>query len=142
MQKSFHIKLISPFYKNIRKELTKTPKIYFLDLGLRNFLADNFSPYDLREDKGALLENAVFRQLINKYDLSDIKFWRDIQKHEVDFVIKEKEAIEVKAQPSQFKERNYRIFMENYKNLNFKIITLGAKIETVGECKITEVWKI
>lgn len=142
MQKSFHIKLISPFYKNIRKELTKTPKIYFLDLGLRNFLVDNFSPYDLREDKGALLENAVFRQLISKYDLSDIKFWRTIQKNEVDFVIKEKEAIEVKTQPSQFKEKNYKIFMENYKNFDFKIVALGAKVETAVARKIIEVWKI
>ncbi len=142
MQKSFHIKLIYPFYKNIRKELTKMPKVYFLDLGLKNFLINNFSSYDLREDKGALLENAVFRQLVDKYDLSEIKFWRTIQKNEIDFIVKEKEAFEVKVQPFLFKQKNYKIFMENYKNFDFKIISLSAKIGTVKGYKIIEVWKI
>jgi len=42
MRKSFHLHLVSPFYKNMRKELTKMPKVYFADLGLRNFFSDNF----------------------------------------------------------------------------------------------------
>ncbi|MBI2450954.1 MAG: ATP-binding protein [Parcubacteria group bacterium] len=142
MQKSFHIKLINPFYKNVRKELTKMPKVYFYDLGLRNFLVDNFSPYDTREDKGILLENAVFRQLLDKYDSNDIKFWRTVQKNEIDFIIKEKEAIEVKAQPLQFKEKNYKIFMENYKDFNFKIVSLSVKMKNVGRHNIIEAWEI
>ena len=32
MRKSFHLLTIIPFYKNIRKELTKMPKVYFFDL--------------------------------------------------------------------------------------------------------------
>jgi hypothetical protein len=51
MQKSFHIAIIKPFYKNIRKELTKMPKVYFLDTGLRNFFVNNFDTYDYRLDK-------------------------------------------------------------------------------------------
>mgnify|MGYP001618212725 FL=1 len=142
MQKSFHIKLINPFYKNVRKELTKMPKIYFLDPGLRNFLIDNFSPYDLRGDKGLLLENAVFRQLVERYDLNEIKFWRTVQKNEIDFIVKEKEALEVKAQPLQIREKNYKVFMENYKNFDFKVISLGAKAKTTGKYKVLEAWKI
>jgi len=34
MRKSFHIELIRPFYQNVRKEITKMPKVYFYDLGL------------------------------------------------------------------------------------------------------------
>ncbi len=142
MQKSFHIKLINPFYKNVRKELTKMPKIYFLDPGLRNFLIDNFSPYDLRGDKGLLLENAVFRQLVERYDLNEIKFWRTVQKNEIDFIVKEKEALEVKAQPLQIREKNYKVFMKNYKNFDFKVISLGAKAKTTGKYKVLEAWKI
>lgn len=34
-----------------------------------------------------LLENAVFRQLFETHDESEIKFWRIIHKHELDFVV-------------------------------------------------------
>jgi predicted AAA+ superfamily ATPase len=51
MQKSFHIALIRPFYKNTRKELTKMPKVYFYDTGLRNSLMNNFEPLFTRNDK-------------------------------------------------------------------------------------------
>ncbi|MBU2214773.1 ATP-binding protein, partial [Patescibacteria group bacterium] len=105
MQKSFHICLLRPFFKNIRKELSKMPKIYFYDLGLRNFFIRNFNSFIIREDKGGLLENAVFCQLKEKYDEELLKFWRTIQKNEIDFVCDEKEAYEVKVNPKEFKEK-------------------------------------
>ena len=92
MQKSFHLRLVPPFSKNLRKELTKMPKVYFFDLGLRNFFVKNFKAYLEREDKGPLLENALFRQLIETYDLEEIRFWRTTQKQEVDFVVGEQLA--------------------------------------------------
>ena len=92
MQKSFHINLIKPFFKNIRKELTKMPKIYFSDSGLRNFFVSNFKSLELREDKGGLLENAVFRQLIEKHPKNEIKFWRTTSQNEIDFIVEEKKS--------------------------------------------------
>jgi predicted AAA+ superfamily ATPase len=59
LQKCFHIELIKPFFQNLRKELTKMPMIYFYDLGMRNSLLNRFFEFDLREDKGRLLENFV-----------------------------------------------------------------------------------
>lgn len=112
MQKSFHICLLRPFFKNIRKELSKMPKIYFYDLGLRNFFIRNFNSFIIREDKGGLLENAVFCQLKEKYDEELLKFWRTIQKNEIDFVCDEKEAYEVKVNPKEFKEKKYQIFLD------------------------------
>ena len=34
LQNSFHIELVKPFYSNLRKELTKMPKVYFKDAGM------------------------------------------------------------------------------------------------------------
>lgn len=39
------------------KELTKMPKVYFNDSGLRNALLHNFNSLNNRADKGALIEN-------------------------------------------------------------------------------------
>ncbi|MDD5434683.1 MAG: ATP-binding protein [Nitrospira sp.] len=142
MQKSFHITLIKPFYRNARKELTKMPKVYFMDTGLRNFFVDNFKPLNFREDKGALLENIVFRQLLEKYNADEIKFWRTADKHEVDFILKEEKAIEVKTQLTQFREKDYKTFMELYSAIELEVVTFEARKDTVSNHKVIESWKI
>lgn len=142
MQKSFHVRLIKPFFKNLRKELTRMPRLYFFDLGLRNFLVKNFKPFIEREDKGLLLENALFRQLIEKYDFEEIRFWRTIQKNEVDFVIDEKSAFEVKVQPRRFKRSKYKTFLENYPHIDFSIVSFGVKEKFIDSYPVLEIYQV
>ena len=118
------------------------PKLYFFDLGLRNFLVKNFKPFNEREDKGPLLENTLFRQLIEKYDFEEIKFWRTIQKNEVDFVIDEKIAFEVKVQPKKFKESKYKIFLENYPKMKFSIVSFDVRERFVSSHPVFEIYQI
>ncbi|MDP2642388.1 MAG: ATP-binding protein [Candidatus Peregrinibacteria bacterium] len=120
LRKSFHISLVRPFYKNIRKELTKMPKVYFNDLGLRNFFIGNLNSPIIREDKGALMENAVFRQLIERYDESEIRFWRTTSGNEVDFIAGDKNAFEAKFNAKQFDRKKYMVFSENYPEIDLK----------------------
>lgn len=127
LQKSFHIRLVKPFYRNVRKELTKMPKVYFLDSGLRNFFADNFTNLLYREDRGAVLENAVFRQLIGNHEFDEIRFWRTTQGHEVDFVVGDKEAFEVKMAGGKGGVKNYKQFIESYPEIAFRVVSLDRK---------------
>ena len=55
--KSFIIYPLGGFSRNLRKEITKKKKYYFIDLGIRNALIDNFEMLDTRPDKGTLWEN-------------------------------------------------------------------------------------
>lgn len=144
MQKSFHLVLTRPFFKNARKEITKMPKVFFMDLGLRNFFAGNFSPFETRNDKGAILENAAFRQLIEKYDKEDIKFWRTTSQKEIDFVVQGNLAFEVKINPVKTKKENYKSFLENYPNMEFKIISLNPKSASdyLKTYSVIDVWNI
>lgn len=87
-RKSFIIEAITPFYKNFRKELTKMPKTYFMDTGLRNYFMNDFRPLAQRPDRGILLENYVFRHLWARRDPHQVHFWRTADAHEVDFVDK------------------------------------------------------
>ena len=118
LRKSFHISLVRPFYKNIRKELTKMPKIYFNDLGFRNIILNSFNPVKDRIDKGEIIENYVFLLLADFHDIDDIKFWRTTSGNEIDFVISttynEGFAIETKFNSVAFKKTKYKIFIENY----------------------------
>lgn len=86
--------LLKPHYTNVRKEVSKTPKTFFYDNGVRNQTLKQFAPLDLRIDNGVLLENAVFMELIKNLPVSqDIRYWRTKNKTEVDFVIRKDENI-------------------------------------------------
>ncbi len=142
MQKSFHLRLIKPFFTNVRKELTKMPKVFFLDLGLRNLFLKDFRSYEVRADKGSLLENAAFRQLLENYGFEEIKFWRTTSGREVDFVVGETEAFEVKAQVGKFTQKKYQSFSENYPQKELAVVSLNSKEELIASCKVFEVWEL
>lgn len=142
MRKSFHVCLLKPFFKNTRKELTKMPKSYFYDLGLRNFFANDFRSFEDRNDKGILLENAAFRQLLEKYSGDSLRFWRTIQKHEIDFIIDEKEAFEVKVNPEKFNEKNYKVFFESYPQINLFIVSIDKEKKIIKQRAVINVWEI
>jgi hypothetical protein len=129
MQKSFHILLLRPFYKNIRKELAKMPKIYFFDSGLRNFLVNNFDPVPIRSDRGILLENSVIRQLAERSGLlveEKVKFWRYRTGAEVDMIFDEKIAFEIKYDCGSLKMNKYRMFFELYPEVEFNLVSLAG----------------
>ncbi|MFH1428223.1 MAG: ATP-binding protein [Candidatus Margulisiibacteriota bacterium] len=129
MQKSFQLALIRPFYSNVRKELTKMPKVFFYDTGLRNYFAGSFENIELREDKGALLENIVFRELLFRNSIEAIKFWRTQNKNEIDFIVNEKQAFEVKFKKSECRESRYNLFKTAYPQIDFSFITYEDVIQ-------------
>ena len=89
LEKTFILKRVSPFYKNIRKEITKSPIFYFYDLGMRNFILNVFGKLDSISDKGFLFQNFIFNILSErlKETSTTINFWRTQDKAEVDFVL-------------------------------------------------------
>ena len=96
LQSTFIIKLITPYYQNKRTEVVKNPKIYFTDLGFRNYLIDNFLPIPNRSDIGALAENYILNTQTKK-----VNFWRTKNQAEVDFIVNGNQSIpiEVKYKP-------------------------------------------
>lgn len=118
LQKCFHITLVKPFYNNLRKELTKMPKVYINDIGLRNILINYFGSIEQRADKGLVLENFCFRVLTENYEQDQIKYWRTADGNEVDFVVETQFmkgfAVEVKFNEQQAKPSKYKKFVQNY----------------------------
>ena len=118
LQKCFHIRLLKPFFKNLRKELSKMPKIYFNDLGMRNILLGQFQIIETRLDKGELLENFLFLRLNELYSTDNLRYWRTSSGNEVDFIISQGNensfAIECKFNVTNFNSKRYSIFTENY----------------------------
>ena len=128
LQKCFHIALIKPFYKNIRKELTKMPKVFLLDTGLRNCLLNNFQPLAVRTDKGELWENTVFRIFADKIGIDAIQYWRTSAGNEVDFVIsglQGSKAIEAKYDINQVNTKKYKLFSSAYPEIPLQFLWLN-----------------
>ena len=119
LENTFIITLLKPYFTNRRKEIVKSPKVYFDDTGLRNTAVRNFDPMDQRGDSGSLFENAVYIQLHKKLDsMESLHYYRTKTKSEVDFVLKEKGVIPIEVKYSTFKEpripSGLRSFIKTY----------------------------
>lgn len=125
MQKCFHLALIKPYSRNLRKELTKMPKAYLLDNGLRNSLVQNFQPFAIREDRGILWEQAVFLSLLQRFGLDSIRFWRTTVQKELDFIVQghngEFLAIEAKYDNKRWKASKYSQFLASYPEFSLQL---------------------
>jgi len=83
LEKAFVVFRIGTFSRNLRNELKKSRKIYFLDNGIRNAVIKHFNPVGLRNDVGALWENYLVSERIKLMANNNITvnrfFWRTAQ---------------------------------------------------------------
>lgn len=77
---------IKKFSYKVKEQILNPRKVYCMDTGLRNAVSFRFM-----QDLGRLYENAVAIEL--KRRNKDIYYWRDYQHREIDFVIKEGQAV-------------------------------------------------
>lgn len=78
--------LVRKFSYSLKEQVQTPRKCYVIDNGFRTVYGFRFS-----EDKGKVLENAVFLELKHrqaKDPMMEIFYWRDYQKREVDFVVR------------------------------------------------------
>ncbi len=90
LEKFFVIFSLTGFSRNLRKEVTQKPKIYFCDLGIRNAVINNFNSLENRNDLGILWENFLIAERIkyNNYYKRFVSsyFWRTYTGAELDYV--------------------------------------------------------
>ncbi len=91
LEKTFIACFVKPYFVNKKKELIKNPKVYFFDLGLRNYIINDFNILENRVDKGFILENFIFNEFI-KNNIK-VNFWRTVSKIEVDFITESNNTI-------------------------------------------------
>jgi len=117
LKKTFVCLESRPFFTNKRKELVKSPRIYFLDNGFRNMAINNFVDINTRVDMGLLNENFAASEIFKKGH--ELQYWRTKAGAEVDFVIEKNGnpvPIEVKTSLKDVKyTRAFRNFVSEYK---------------------------
>jgi len=119
LEKGYVVFRLPSFSRNIRNEIKQNRKIYFYDNGVRNMILGNFSPLDLRVDKGALWENFLVserrKQNTYKDTFAKMYFWRTKQQQEIDLV----EECNGQMTSFEFKWKSKKVsfpksFMETY----------------------------
>lgn len=128
LSKVFVVYRLNGFSRNLRKEIVKNSKWYFFDNGIRNAIIANFSPINLRNDRGILWENYMMserikfqsytRAVCNRY------FWRTYDKQEID-LIEEREG-KLFAYEFKWKEKKIKppaAWQKNYSDSSFEVIS-------------------
>jgi hypothetical protein len=143
LEASYIIYLLQPLHANINKRLTKSPKIYFYDVGLAAFLTGINEPYQLFTSpiKGSLFENMVIMEMLkNKYNHFkpyQLYFFRDSNNNEVDLILDYSthfDAVEIKS--SQTFDKSF------LKGLNFIRSLFGQKVRNTAVCYTGETEQI
>lgn len=90
LEKSFVITRLHPFSRNPRREIGRQTKIYFLDLGIRNALINDFNDLAIRADRGRLWENFLIMERLKHFagrgETVRSHFWRSYSGAEVDYL--------------------------------------------------------
>lgn len=127
LQKTYVIFRIGGFSQNLRKEVSRSSRYYFVDLGIRNALLQNFSPLSLRSDVGMLWENYVMverrKRLEHTGETANLYFWRTYDGQEIDLVEERAGALrgyEIKWSPR--KGREPKAWRRAYPDAAFQII--------------------
>jgi predicted AAA+ superfamily ATPase len=149
LQASYILQLLAPYYRNFRKRVVKTPKLYFFDTGLACHLLGVQRPAQLSEHplRGALFENWVFgeiaKKLVNRGEPTQFYFWRTQGGQEVDFVlecgnnvhaIEAKSGMTVKPDVVSAVERT----VEHWKGAPVQpaVVYGGERATSIRECRI------
>jgi predicted AAA+ superfamily ATPase len=113
LEQTYILKLVRPYSQNLRTEITKRPKIFFLDTGLMQML---WLKHLQKTILGPVFETSLFTELIKRYGPEPVTFWRTTDKQEIDFVIKRPEGalpVEAKIQFPRTHPQAFKHFWQN-----------------------------
>ncbi len=132
LEKVFVVFRVGGFSRNLRKEVTKNPRYYFFDNGVRNSLIQNFNPLGLRNDVGQLWENYL---LIERRKANQIAgravnayFWRTYDQKEIDSIEEYDGKIhgyEFKWQSGDIRRATRTEFLDAYPDLELTTVRQG-----------------
>lgn len=149
LEASYIVYLLKPYHANINKRLTKSPKIFFYDVGLAAFLSGISGPSQLFTSplKGPLFENMVVIEMLkykyNYFKSYQLYHYRESNNNEVDLILDfstHLDAIEIKSSknfdPSFVKGLSHIRSVFPLKVRNTTVCYSGDMEQTIGNNKL------
>lgn len=133
MNKTFVVYLAPPFFTNKLKEIVKRPKAYFFDVGFLNHILS----YEVQS--GKKLEQVAAMELIKAG--FDIKYWRDKQNREMDFVVYKDNKIitALEAKRGGKHTASFNAFRKEYASIAARVVTEADVFGTVDSLKENDI---
>ncbi len=129
LKKCFVLFEVPSFARNLRNELKKSRKIYFVDNGIRNAVIGDYRPLAVRSDAGILWENYLmaerYKWRLVHAPYARAYFWRTKSQQEIDLIEESAEGIAA----FEFKWNAHKkaacpnSFREGYPNAIYETIT-------------------
>jgi hypothetical protein len=121
--------VVRPFSSRRSHEIIAAPKVYGFDTG---FVCAHRGWTKLRpEDLGVLWEHFVLNGLLARTQSSGVRYWRDKQGHEVDFIFAPRRgpvlALECKWSARDFDPAGLRAFARNYPKARLLVVASDAR---------------
>ncbi|MDA3953582.1 MAG: ATP-binding protein [Bacteroidales bacterium] len=130
LSKVYILHKVEGFSRNLRKEITKNSRWYFLDNGIRNAVIANFNSIESRNDIGQIWENYMISERIKYLEYKKISsnnyFWRTYEQQEIDWV-EEREG-SLFGYEFKWKESKVKIpsqWIKAYPDSSFEVIHLN-----------------
>ncbi|MBI4600004.1 ATP-binding protein [Candidatus Uhrbacteria bacterium] len=129
LEKAFVVFRLPALSRNLRKEVSKTRKIYFYDLGVRNMIIKNFNDLSLRNDTGDLWENFCILERLKHLEYAgsavNTFFWRTYDQKEIDYI--EERGGTLNAYECKWgdgkKVKEPKEFLSTYEGSSFEVVT-------------------
>lgn len=127
LEKCYVIFSLQGFSRNLRKEISKSKRYFFVDNGIRNTIISNFNRFSLRDDTGRLWENyCISERMKRNHYLSkscNYYFWRTYQQKEIDLI--EESGGELSGYEFKWSEKKIKPpkeFLNTYARSSFQVI--------------------
>jgi predicted AAA+ superfamily ATPase len=134
--------MLPPFKKVIHRKAVSKAKFYFFDVGVANLLAQRFEIKEKSELFGKAFEHFIYCELraYREYckDYNPLSFWRDYRGHEVDFILGDTLALEVKSSSlvTEKHTKGLRMLCEEVPFKHRVIVSLDAAPRKIGDIEV------
>jgi predicted AAA+ superfamily ATPase len=124
LEETFLVTVLRPFHSGRSREILQAPKVYGFDTG---FVCHHKGLEHLADtDLGPLWEHLVLGELVAHRQGEPVHYWRDKQRHEVDFVLaanpQAPATLEAEWKAEAFDPSNLLVFRRAYpEGLNFLV---------------------
>ncbi len=127
LEKSFILFSLPGFSRNLRKEISKTPRYFFWDNGIRNAIIGNFNPLAQRDDVGRLWENFCISERLKKVRYADEDkkhyFWRTYDRKEIDLIEEDGNTLHAfECKWKSEKSKKPKEFFDEYPGSTYEVI--------------------
>lgn len=134
--------LVHPFRRTIHRKSVAAAKYYFFDIGVCNHLAGRRMIEPHTELFGKSFEQFIFTELRSFLDYSNdrrpLTFWRDYTAQEVDFIIGDEVAIEVKSSRmvNEKHTKSLRMFSEAVRPKHSIVVSMDTAPRLLGTIQV------